>query len=575
MSKKQARKRKLLIQARSSIGRDNMNYYLLTHLYNLAQFFSYGFIYSKEFGAKHLKYFTVKANDSILLSHAPRGDLVSLENCIIVLPDFKDPKRFYKSQATKHLEADLNLDLAGIYIPICMIEKIIFPDAETFDKYSQMEFSNTLEYNEVPTEIVSGLAHTDQPVYSSSKIENIGPLFNQANNSPPVDNSQQRKLSKPIFNTKLINIEAKYLKHLWKLNLLSRNNLISQNYISNLPKTYKPFASLEAKVDDQVGKIIEYAEVLPIPESYGDPTRSLYHICVDYFSNFVNRIKESHLDVDTYDNIRDRSFHEKDLRAIIDTYLEIVERDPSYDSQKDDRLKGLNRILDYYQEIDLRYNTIIEGITKKYEDPIEKEILTLLVHLIKYNDQPSNLYKLYKGCFQEEVISSKTLISLPVMLILGIQQLPASFKYDINWRFGMSSFRDKSLITSRKLRKSQLPTSLPVIQDVFKAPDDQDSILKINGIKYFLLNELTTVERDPKNNRQLIVSCLLENEFGVSHRYTSSLSYDFDGSRAGVLKLLEHIDERDLQNVVRSLKKYLGSVEPMELLRLIKKSYLF
>lgn len=546
-----------------SSSESNVHQYLLTHVYNIPLFTSYGYVYGKAYAQSHLKYYRLVALDSILLNDIPLDQINPGESCLIVFKNMLDTKSCYKSSHNSVLEKAPGMDISNMLVPISLIDRILFPDVDSLEMYTQMDFNNTLDKSQIPCEI---LPYMERPVREFPIQEDI---FTR----PVLPERVQKDIKKyPVLKNPVDveTFENEFIEHIWETKLLCDYNLISPRYLKYLPKSYPVGRKSNSHVEKEVLEAIEIMSTIRKP-SVPQKNRILFKAIRKQLHQFPHRIKESHNDDTMYDNLRDRTFTLADLRSLMKTYEGLREKAAAIASENDDLYRGLKRIGEYYNDIDLKYSQIIKGISESYSEEFERELLIFIVNLIKYNDQADAILKLYESSFRESYKKEQFLIWALVMSYVGIHQLPARYKFEQNWGFLLNSFNSKSVLTRLKPKKERFRENLPVVDNLLDSPFETDFYFIQDSLKYKSLHEDIVISRSDKNQKAISVRFLLKNEFGIYHSEIIEIDSKLKISRINIGTILNCLDDDSYSKMQRYLEDFLGKTSPEIMYEIIKR----
>ena len=495
-------------------------------------------------GLKHFKYYHIPSQplDKTVIYNKIPSDLDS-DTAVIQLVNFSDKKHYYyKKTSLKKIKSSQDASFTEKYIPINFIDKIYVGSDEIIEKFNQMEFSDTIDYDD-------GLFDLDEQLYL--KKDESGKLKIELET---LLKSLSKKERKHNSSEEYNHFENMVTFHLLTMNYVFENNLYCAGIDSSLPKSFKEYylqdkgeykfikclqniglelfdANNEGKVDSVFIENLSEAcedsikieeiflwmaiirELRDIPGSYKvEESDDLY---IDNNRQYLFTIDSFKSIGKKYQNYLTKYFLKKDQSLSEDNIKEQL--------RSDTIMRFLSKLAKEYENLDFTSHKILEKL--KSSDDIVFESSGIFLHdLIRYGDDISIfLKKLHNLDLSRN--KQDLLTGILYANYIGLPMLPKGIKQCDNSKFLWSSINSDQILCKHKITKTGLWDQ---VTKWFSDPiylDEDNRFIRFGGIRYEVLFE--SMEETITEEENLINAILpLKNDFGFIFYHRESVKVD-------------------------------------------------
>ena len=495
-------------------------------------------------GLKHFKYYHIPSQplDKTVIYNKIPSDLDS-DTAVIQLVNFSDKKHYYyKKTSLKKIKSSQDASFTEKYIPINFIDKIYVGSDEIIEKFNQMEFSDTIDYDD-------GLFDLDEQLYL--KKDESGKLKIELET---LLKSLSKKERKHNSSEEYNHFENMVTFHLLTMNYVFENNLYCAGIDSSLPKSFKEYylqdkgeykfikclqniglelfdANNEGKVDSVFIENLSEAcedsikieeiflwmaiirELRDIPGSYKvEESDDLY---IDNNRQYLFTIDSFKSIGKKYQNYLTKYFLKKDQSLSEDNIKKQL--------RSDTIMRFLSKLAKEYENLDFTSHKILEKL--KSSDDIVFESSGIFLHdLIRYGDDISIfLKKLHNLDLSRN--KQDLLTGILYANYIGLPMLPKGIKQCDNSKFLWSSINSDQILCKHKITKTGLWDQ---VTKWFSDPiylDEDNRFIRFGGIRYEVLFE--SMEETITEEENLINAILpLKNDFGFIFYHRESVKVD-------------------------------------------------
>ncbi|MDP7194859.1 MAG: hypothetical protein QF864_01540, partial [SAR202 cluster bacterium] len=505
------------------------------------------------------------------------------DTAVIQLVNFSDKKHYYyKKTSLKKIKSSQDASFTEKYIPINFIDKIYVGSDEIIEKFNQMEFSDTIDYDD-------GLFDLDEQLYL--KKDESGKLKIELET---LLKSLSKKERKHNSSEEYNHFENMVTFHLLTMNYVFENNLYCAGIDSSLPKSFKEYylqdkgeykfikclqniglelfdANNEGKVDSVFIENLSEAcedsikieeiflwmaiirELRDIPGSYKvEESDDLY---IDNNRQYLFTIDSFKSIGKKYQNYLTKYFLKKDQSLSEDNIKKQL--------RSDTIMRFLSKLAKEYENLDFTSHKILEKL--KSSDDIVFESSGIFLHdLIRYGDDISIfLKKLHNLDLSRN--KQDLLTGILYANYIGLPMLPKGIKQCDNSKFLWSSINSDQILCKHKITKTGLWDQ---VTKWFSDPiylDEDNRFIRFGGIRYEVLFE--SMEETITEEENLINAILpLKNDFGFIFYHRESVKVaklDF-GDLTMFTRYMKKHYEPDFNQYILNFEKELSLFERMK-----------
>ena len=507
------------------------NYYFYTHYFNLANFFSTGYIHAPTIAKSKYQYvshglheeddnLTFYMEDNLLFVQG--SDIVAVNiGTNLKNIDSNNIQFIGEKGPVKHFRGAKKIKVKGL-LPITFIKEIIFKNDVELSSFSQMKWGNTIKLN-------------------IDKLK-VGPsLFEPKNKVPslPFSNNTSNKADHRSYDV----CNKELAKHYLIMNFIYNQNLFDHSLCDSLPADFKVYPERNDKTLEIARNIFYHS----FKEDHLGYIKNEYFSEKDFhFWHAISKIIYS-LDVDfseenrkgnVIENSRKFSFKREVIEQIANNYKQKI------DDDKDDLLLVfLRKLYSEFNNLDLVSAELLRDLDG--EKNLGKDCCILVHSLARYGDDITNL----KSILNERISGIESICDMialiPLVMYVGVERLPESIKMPDNWRISNALFENDMVLAkpsfdkSRKIRIGRV-TKRPNLSDYLVG-----DVIKIDKIKFRV--EDRNVEKFPKEGKA-VVSLKIKNNYSFIFNYKEDIPFK------------EVLDMDDLDSFLVWLKKQLNSM---------------
>jgi len=555
--------------------------YIITNYRNIIGFFTLGYIYPAKVGLKHFKYYHIFSQplDKTIIYNKIPTDLDS-DTAVIQLVNFSDKKHYYyKKTSVKKIKSAQDAWFTEKYIPINFIDKIYVGSDEIIEKFNQMEFSDTIDYND-------GLFALDEQLYlkkdEPEKLE-----FELETLQKSLGKKERKHNASEEYN----HFENMVTFHLLTMNYVFENNLYCAGIDSSLPKSFKEYylqdkeeykfikclqntgfelfnTNNEGKVDSVFIENLSEAceDSIKIEEIF------LWMAIIRELRDIPGSYKVEESDDLYIDNNRQYLFTIDSFKSIGKKYRKyltkyFLKKDQSLSEdnikeqlRSDTIMRFLSKLAKEHENLDFTSHEILEKL--KSSDGFVFESSGIFIHdLIRYGDDISIFLKKFNNL---DLFHSKQDLLTGILYAnyIGLPMLPKRIKQCDNSKFLWNSINSDQILCKYKITKTM--GLWDQVTKWFSDPihlDEDNRFIRFGGIRYEVLFE--SMEQSITEEENLINATLpLKNDFGFIFYHRESVK-------------VAKPDVEDLTLFTRYMKKYYESAFNQYILNFEKELSLF